>query len=439
MSAFETYLDNLVKSNHLTFNKFAGLKWLNPYAASALEELRMAKYQDLKSVLQWSFKNTKPWLNQLSPGCQLCGEGKWSCLFITGKCNAHCFYCPAPQLADEKPQTQLLTFESAEEYAAYLNFFGFKGCSFSGGEPLLYFDRLLNYLKTVRMLCSPDIYIWAYTNGILASEEKFRLLAENGLNEIRFDIGATNYSLKNVRKAKGIIPRISIEIPAVPEKCNLLKTLIPEMIDAGVTNLNLHLLRLTTHNVLQLQNHPYSYVHGEAPVVSESELAALEIMQHVKDNNLNIGVNYCAFQFKNRFQKAGYRNMVTQKLFPGAMVTENGFIRELYVKRADCETFELIDEPQFIANNKHFEEVKIVFRGIQIKNTGQNKSQPFNIENRCYFVDESLAVQPIIIPKEQYETLLSIFQNSVNIPPDEDSLFTVWRFSTIESSFREWF
>lgn len=439
MSAFESYLKSLVKGNQLTFSKYPELKWLNAYTAQKSEELRSKSYQRLKSSLRWSFKNTKPWLNRLSPGCQLCGEGKWSCLFITGKCNAHCFYCPASQLNDEKPQTQLLTFETPEDYAAYLNYFGFKGCSFSGGEPLLYFDRLLYYLKTVRQQCSPDLYIWAYTNGILASEEKFTKLAENGLNEIRFDIGATNYSLTNVRKAKGIIPRITIEIPAVPEKCKLIKTLIPEMIEAGVTSLNLHLLRLTTHNVEKLQDHPYTYVHGEAPVVMESELAALEIMQYVAENKFDIGVNFCAFQFKNRFQKAGYRKMVTQKLFPNALVTENGFVRELFVKTTNNDTFKLMDESDFIRNFQPFEEVKIVFKGIQIKNTSQNKTHSFTIENTNYVLEESLAAEPLIIHKNLFEPLVSTLQNSTNTPPEDDDLFAVWRFSSIESGFREWF
>ena len=59
-----------------------------------------------------------------------------------------------------------------------------------------------------------------YTNGILADVSKFRKLAAAGLNEIRFDIGATTYGLDKVKLAKGILPNVTIEIPAVPEQRN---------------------------------------------------------------------------------------------------------------------------------------------------------------------------------------------------------------------------
>jgi uncharacterized protein len=168
-------------------------------------------------------------------------------------------------------------------------------------------------------------------------------------------------------------------------------------------------------------------------------MAALEIMQYVAENKFDIGVNFCAFQFKNRFQKAGYRKMVTQKLFPNALVTENGFIRELFVKTTNNDTFQLMDESDFIRNFQPFEEVKIVFKGIQIKNTSQNKTHSFTIENSNYVLEESLAAEPVIIHKNLFEPLVSTLQNSTNTPPEDDDLFAVWRFSSIESGFREWF
>ncbi len=94
-------------------------------------------------------------------------------------------------------------------------------------------------------------------------------------------------------------------------------------------NLNLHHLRLTKHNRLQTgKNVEYTIISEERPLVMESELAALEIISKAKELGLNIGINYCSFHFKNRFQKAGYRNVVAKKVFPDSSVTENGYIRE---------------------------------------------------------------------------------------------------------------
>src|SRR5690606_2185839 len=121
--------------------------------------------------------------------------------------------------------------------------------SFSGGEPLLYPQRVYDYLEAVRKFAPGDIYTWMYTNGILASRDVFHKLASKNLNEVRFDIGAINYNLDKIKLAKGLIRNLTVEIPAVPEeKENLIKRL-PQMIDSGVSNLNLHQLRLTPYNV----------------------------------------------------------------------------------------------------------------------------------------------------------------------------------------------
>src|SRR5690606_31762738 len=159
---------------------------------------------------------------------------------------------------------------------------------------------------------SPDLYIWMYTNGILATKEKLRLLAEAGLNEIRFDIGATGYRLDKVKLAKGIVPNITIEIPAVPEQKEKIKHLLPEMIAAGVSNLNLHQLRLTNYNAPKLLQHNYTYIPAEQPIAVDSELAALEIVVYGREKALPIGINYCSFFFKNRFQPAGFRKLLTK-------------------------------------------------------------------------------------------------------------------------------
>lgn len=90
--------------------------------------------------------------------------------------------------------------------------------------------------------------------------------------------------------------------------------LIPKMIKAGVTNLNLHQLRLTPYNAPKLLQRPYTYIPAERPIVLESELAALEIIDRAQKNSCDIGINYCSFFFKNRFQKAGYKKMLAHKL-----------------------------------------------------------------------------------------------------------------------------
>lgn len=399
--------------NKNEFAQYSDIKWLNPYMVDDYIPQRALLLDESKNYTL--FKETKPFYNHLSKGCQICGQGKWSCLFITNKCNANCFYCPAPQIKDEIPSTQELNFENPEAYAEYINHFGFEGVAFSGGEPLLYFNRTLEYLRTLRQKCAPNLYVWMYTNGILADTTKLQALADANLNEIRFDIGATGFSLDKVKLAKGIIPVITIEIPSIPEEKNKIIAMLPQMIDAGVTNLNLHHLRLTKHNVSKLIKRGYHIISAEKPLVAESEMAALEIRSAAQKAGLEIGINYCSFHYKNRFQKAGYRRIITQRVLPGASLTENGYIRE-------------------------YHEDTLAYKCIKLSMPSQGSSEETNIEiNGTGYAYKVLTLfKEKNLSAENRKLINDLIQEEPAIPPADSLLFEIWQFEYIERGLRDY-
>ena len=134
---------------------------------------------------------SKPYLNSLSPGCWICGEGTWACVFISHSCTRHCFFCLREQKEAEDfvPYVERdVRFDSVKRFIEYLKSFHFKGISFSGGEPFIKFDRLFKYLRAIRDEFGNQHYIWVYTNGDLVNKDKLTRLAEAGMNEIRFDM-----------------------------------------------------------------------------------------------------------------------------------------------------------------------------------------------------------------------------------------------------------
>ena len=414
MEPYYNWLNSLVNESKTNFAEWDKLKWLNSSQARKAQE----KKDELLEKLNGNklFKDTKPYHNRISNGCKLCGLGQWSCLFITGKCNAGCFYCPASQTADHVPTTQNLDFNSASEYAEYVNHFNFKGVSFSGGEPLFYFDRTLEYLKAVRKKCRPETYAWMYTNGILADAQKLRKLALTGLNEIRFDIGATSYSLDKVKLAKGLVPNVTIEIPAVPEQKEKIKQLLPQMMEAGVTNLNLHQLRLTKHNVRNLSKRNYTYIPAEQPIVLESELAALEILNYAHDHNLDIGINYCSFHFKNRFQKAGFRQKVASALAgPDEVLTQNGYIRE-------------------------FNESTIAYKAIRIVDKPDEKRpmETMDLAGKKYYFFREQLMKPTAIGPEERKEVEELLKKEPSEIPSDALLFRMWQLEYVEKGLREY-
>lgn len=413
MKTYYNWLNQLVNNNKSAFSEWTNLKWLNSYSAHEMQEKKVALIEKAENIL---FKGTKPYYKQLSNGCKLCGLGQWSCLFITGKCNASCFYCPTSQQEDHLPTTQNLSFADPAAFADYINHFRFKGVSFSGGEPLLQFDRTLSYLKQVRRKCNPETYVWMYTNGILAETQKFRKLASAGINEVRFDIGATTFRLDKIAAAKGIIPVITIEIPTVPEELERLKKLLPEMVKAGVSNLNLHQLRLTQYNAKQLAKRDYTYINAEQPVVLESELAALELIAYAHDHSIDIGINYCSFHFKNRFQKAGFRNKVATALANDEdVLTQNGYIRRYTATEIGYDTIRIFDvKPDRMAVHE------------------------FRLNNKTYYFSRQAVMNTVAIDttiKDKIDRLLASEPSEI---PDDPLLFRIWQLEYIERGLREY-
>jgi pyruvate formate-lyase activating enzyme-like uncharacterized protein len=229
-------------------------------------------------------------------------------------CTRNCFYCPQDRATKKEslPQTdQHLQFDSAKEYVNYLKTFHFEGIGISGGEPFLAFDRVIEYIKLIRDCLGSRHYIWIYTNGDLVTDDKLKKLKDAGLNEIRFDISAADYNLKPASMAAKYFHNIAVEIPAIPEDLDILKSNLKKIEDIGVKYLNLHQLMMNSNNRAAFIKRNYTVTNtrlykNDSPVI-ESELAAFDILKHALRINSSIGVNYCSRCYKARFQGKAYR------------------------------------------------------------------------------------------------------------------------------------
>ena len=306
------------------------LKKSSYYRLMEADEERSRLISEIEGKVGYLSNGTKPFAHAVSPGCRLCGEGHWSCLFVNNRCNCKCFYCPTPQVDTSIPETQGITFDNPENYIGYIKKFGFKGVGLSGGEPLLTFGTTINFLSKIKKEFGDSVYVWMYTNGTLLDKEKAIKLAESGLDEIRFDLAATEYNTKYLKLALGKIPNVTVEIPAIPEDIAQLKNMAIELDSLGVNYLNLHQMRLTPHNFKNLFNRHYTFLHGQKVTVLESELTALKIINFVFQHGLTLPVNYCSFHYKSHYQKVAFRKKAAAFVFNGQEeINQNGFIRIL--------------------------------------------------------------------------------------------------------------
>jgi len=304
------------------------------FVTAAEAELARARRDSLLARLQGRVeigcKGTKLDCANLSPGCRFCINGTWSCLVISSQCNCSCFFCPTSQNELGVPGTNAIDFPRADDYADFTHRLGFDGVSLSGGEPLLSPHRTLEYLEAVRARRGDAVHTWLYTNGTLLTPELLQLLRTAGLGEIRLDIAATGYDLSKVAMAIGVIPTVTVEIPALPDDVPLLQRLLGEMAAMGVNYLNLHQLRLTPHNLPRLVRRSLTFLHGDKVTVLESELAALELIAYALDRGIPLPINYCSYAYKSRFQHAAARRRAAGVICkPYEDITENGYLRAL--------------------------------------------------------------------------------------------------------------
>jgi uncharacterized protein len=311
------------------------MKWPSGAEATIANRERNELLRSISGRVQSIFLGNKIGPGNLSPGCMTCGQGTWSCLFIGSLCTANCFYCPQDRKKkiNEPPMESGLLFDNPDDYVDYLEKFKFKGVSFSGGEPLLQYKKILTYIRKIRKRLGKEIYIWLYTNGDLVDKNKLNALKIAGLNEIRFDISARKYDLKIVEMAVGIIDTVTIEIPAIPEDYEIVKKCLPKMQAIGVSHLNLHQLHASRHCYRRFIARGYTFLHQSDTPVLETEITALRLIKYSLDNGIGLPINYCSAIYKNRFQKKAYRDRIqpfVKEKYEG--LTESGFIRRLAVR-----------------------------------------------------------------------------------------------------------
>ena len=134
---------------------------------------------------------------KFAKGCKSCllGTGL-SAIRKTNKCNIECRFCYNFGELDCQPPIGEGMWEIGgskfrEEDIELLLSMGNRptGISYVYLEPFMEIEKYYGIIKKFR---AAGIHQHMYTNGLLANEENLKALAEAGLDELRFNLGATN-------------------------------------------------------------------------------------------------------------------------------------------------------------------------------------------------------------------------------------------------------
>jgi pyruvate formate-lyase activating enzyme-like uncharacterized protein len=224
----------------------------------------------------------KPMGKNISAGCQACKSAGWICIYLSYECNKRCQFCPQDRSGEANnkfsgwdPWGDVPFIDLLKERA--INLSGdIKGISFSGGESLMQINKvpvsnrrgtmsaagIYNWLDVINndIEWKQKPYLWIYTSGHLISEKIVNELVSRGINEIRFNLAASDYSDEIIRKiesVRGKVDYLSVEVPVLSWQLDKLIGSLKRLDEIGVDYINLHELLVTKYNAEYLRANGY--------------------------------------------------------------------------------------------------------------------------------------------------------------------------------------
>ncbi len=235
-------------------------------------------------------------------GCRSCllGTGLGA-IRKTNKCNIECKFCynygeleDIPPIGEgmweiggtkfyEKDIELLLSIHQKPTGIAYVYL-----------EPFMEIEK---YYSVIKKFSEAGIHQHLYTNGTLATEETLKALGEAGLDEIRFNLGASNCSdkvIENIKTAKKYIKNVGIETPMTPELFEVFFKKKQAILDTKLDFINCAELHLNENNIYNYDGENlYISRHGYISPIWSRELT-LKFMKIADEENWDLAVHDCS-------------------------------------------------------------------------------------------------------------------------------------------------
>lgn len=235
-------------------------------------------------------------------GCRSCllGTGL-SAIRKTNKCNLNCKFCyNYGELDDISPVGEgMWEIGGTKYYEKDIDLLLSiqqkpTGISYVYLEP---FMEIQKYYTVIKKFNDANIHQHLYTNGTLADEETLKALGEAGLDEIRFNLGASNCSDKvigNIGIAKKYIKNVGIETPMTPELFKAFFEKKQAILETKLDFINCAELHLNENNIYNYfgENMYISRLGYISPVWSRE--LTLKFMKIADEENWDLVVHDCS-------------------------------------------------------------------------------------------------------------------------------------------------
>ncbi len=235
-------------------------------------------------------------------GCRSCllGTGL-SAIRKTNKCNLECKFCYNYGELDRIPPVGEGMWEigGTKFYEKDIDLLLSiqpkpTGISYVYLEPFMEIEK---YYPVIKKFHAAQIHQHLYTNGTLATEETLKALGEAGLDEIRFNLGASGCSdkvIENIGIAKKHIKYVGIETPMTPEFFKAFFRKKQAILDTNLDFINCAELHLKENNIDNYDGeNMYISRHGYISPVWSRELT-LKFMKIADEENWDLVVHDCS-------------------------------------------------------------------------------------------------------------------------------------------------
>lgn len=235
----------------------------------------------------------------LPQGCRPCLQGLGSNLVLTLKCNRDCFFCFNPKPRTGGMSVHGLNIRTHKQAARHLTGLGIKSVGISGGEPLLEPEKLLALVRDLRQKLG-KVRIDLYSNGVLFTPKILQALRAAGVDGLRVNLAADDYSIRAVALARLFFRDVEVEIPVIPEHKSRISRLMDDLESLGCKHLILHELFSSAQNMDALLKQGRRAKPGGKPSnltwqpVARSEEAALGLLLEALKKCKKLSVYYCS-------------------------------------------------------------------------------------------------------------------------------------------------
>jgi pyruvate formate-lyase activating enzyme-like uncharacterized protein len=267
------------------------------------------------------------YLNGVPEGCKLCVRGKKLVLFLGGRCSRSCWYC---SLGDKRKKCEKsfanereikvprdLILEAKESKAL--------GAGITGGDPLVYFDKLLKYSSALKKEFGTKFHIHVYLPLGLVDRQRIEKLSEY-VDEFRFHpsflMKEIDFSevdkIKMVSKVVGKA-RVGLELPMLPGKRKEFLKFLKSVV-SYISFLNLNEFEISETNFARVSKE-YK-MNNDSYSVKKSKKEGLRLMKKIARLYPSLKVHLCTARTKDAYQ---FRNRLKQyDVLPFGKKTDDG-------------------------------------------------------------------------------------------------------------------